>query len=531
VQPVTNAKKASVFQWNNRYATFQTNVPGKGEYYIGLYTEVNSDNETVAYTKLQALLVSGLGRNDRHPAKIYMATRAADHEHSFGDWDVLSTPNHLHDQGREERVCTVCGYMQIRVTTLCSEDFVKSIDPPATNVPFYLGATQLQIENKPTYFFKGAWAPNKYQNMDVTTDMYGAKEMYAEAVNGGYKLYFDNEGVKTYLIIAEMTVGGTESVFVQPVTDVNRASVFLWHQEYGTFYTNVPGRGDYYIGLYTSETVAYTKLQALLVSGLGRSDRHPGRIYLRTYEQPGHEHTFGQWQSKSYATHLNDQGVQERVCTGCGYVQARVVMLSTSSYVPATSVPYPGTGFYLGAKQLQLEDTPTYFFMGQWLPRKFQRMDVTDNMKKAALMHTQAADGGYKLYFIDEGVKTYLTIAEMVVERDRGVFVQPVTGANEASVFTWNEEYCTFQTSVEGKGDYCIGNYTVNDLKYTKLSALPVSQLGSEDFHPAVPYVLNHVRYSQPGTGDTTPVMGLYVLMVLSAAALVVLVQSKKKFI
>jgi hypothetical protein len=78
----------------------------------------------------------------------------------------------------------------------------------------------------------------------------------------------------------------------------------------------------------------------------------------------------------------------------------------------------------------------------------------------------------------------------MNVQGDRAVFVQPVTDSKEASVFTWNKEYCTYQTTVEGKGEYCIGNYTTSDVKYTKLSALAVSELGSEQFHAAVPYIL-----------------------------------------
>ena len=485
VQPVTDASKASVFTWNNNYGTYQTNVAGKGDYYIGLYTD-----KGVTYTKLQPLLVSGLGREDRHPGKIYMRTGASDHAHSFADWTVLSTPNHLQDQGKETRKCSICGYEEIRVITLSAQDFQASKNPPATGVPFYLGATQRQIKDKPTYFFKGQWAASKYINMEVSTKIEEACALYAEAVNGGYKLYFDNNGEKTYLYIANTTVNGAKGVFVQPTTSAAKASVFLWHDEYYTFYTNVPEKGDYYIGLYTDQGVTYTKLQPLLVSGLGRDDRHAGRIYLRTYEQAGHTHTFGAWVSKSYPTHLNDQGVQERACTGCDYVQGRVVMLSASDYKPATSAPRSGSTFYLGAAQLQMENAPAYFFLGQWLPRKMQRMDVTDDLKKSALMYVEAADGGYKLYFMNEGVKTYLTIAETRVNGDKGVFVQPVTEASEASVFQWNQKFGTYQTRVEGMGDYCIGNYTDGDIKYTKLSALPVSGLESDHFHAAVPYVL-----------------------------------------
>ena len=203
--------------------------------------------------------------------------------------------------------------------------------------------------------------------------------------------------------------------------------------------------------------------------------------------------------------------------------------LDASAYAPATKAPRTGVGFYLGAAQLQMEKQPAYFFMGQWLPRKLQRMDVSADMKKAVLMYAQSAKGGYKLYFYNEGVKTYLTIAETTVEGDKGVFVQPVTDAKAASVFTWNQEHNIFQTDVAGKGAYCIGNYTIANIKYTKLSAISVDSLSSEDYHAAVPYVSRYTHYDTPKTGDTTPVSTLVALMVLSVTAMAVLVIGKKK--
>lgn len=526
VQPVTNGEDASIFTWNESYHTFQTTVEGKGDYYIGNYTD-NGTN----YTKLQALLVSGLGREGRFPAKLYSGEYDANpHEHIYGQWVTVTAPTHLSDQGRDERACQICGRTEERFTTLSAEDFAAITKAPATDVPFYLGATQLQIENTPTYFFKGAWAPTKYQNMDVTTQMESAKPMYAEAVNGGYKLYFDNDGVKTYLMIAKMTVSESEGVYVQPVTDAKKASVFMWNQKYGTFQTHVAGKGDYYIGLYSTETIQYTKLQALLVSGLGRDDRHPAKVYMQTFEADGHEHSFSKWKNRSYATHLNDHGVQERVCE-CGYVEARVAVVGEQDYIPATNPPAAGVGFYLGATQTAVEGEPTYFFKGAWAPKKYQSMDVTTKMTDAALMYAQAVEGGFKLYFMDEGVKTYLMIANMTVAGDEGVYVQPVTSASKASVFTWNYEFCTFQTAVEGKGDYYIGNYSHNGTDYTKLSALLVSGLGRDDRHSAAVYVSKYISDDTPDTGDHTPVMVMIAVTVVSLAAVVSLAVGRKKHI
>jgi hypothetical protein len=464
-----------------------------------------------------------------------MNTDAADHEHNFSKWTVLSIPTNLQDQGMEKRSCSICGCEEIRVTTLSAGDFTASANPPGANVPFYLGATQLQIEGEPTYFFKGGWAPSKYQNMDSTTDMYGAKPMYVEAVNGGLKIYFDDNGVKTYLVLDKMTVSETESVFVQPVTDETKATKFLWNSKYGTFQTHVNGKGDYYIGLYTTEdkegnVTKYTKLQALLVSGLGRQDRHPAKVYMQSFEAQGHTHSFSSWKNQSYATNLTNQGLQERTCA-CGYVQARVAVADPSDYMKATAAPGVGVGFYFGATQRQVEGEPTYFFKGSWAPKKYQNMDVSTNMRNAQLMYAEAVEEGFKLYFMDDGVKTYLLLDLMTVAGSEGVFVQPVTNAKKASVFSWNEEYYTFQTHVEGKGDYYIGNYTNKETNYTKLCPLLVSGLGREDRHPAAVYVSRHVRTMPAATGDAAPVAAMAVIAVLSLAAVVSLAAGRRKFI
>lgn len=532
----TDAEKATVYTWNSKYNTFVANVVKNAngeilEMVLGAYTS----GSTVT-TKLSPMTLASLAEEHYFPSHLYAGNYEPNpHDHTYGPWVTVSLPTHLNDQGRDERVCSYCGGVDVRYTTLEAEDFVAIANPPATNVPFYLGATQLQIEGEPTYFFKGAWAPSKYQNMDSTTDIQSAKPMYVEAVNGGLKIYFDDNGVKTYLVLDKMTVSESESVFVQPVTDETKATKFLWNSKYGTFQTHVDGKGDYYIGLYTTEdkegnVTKYTKLQALLVSGLGRQDRHPAKVYMQSFEAQGHTHSFSSWKNQSYATNLTNQGLQERTCA-CGYVQARTAVADPSDYMKATAVPGVGVGFYFGATQRQVEGEPTYFFKGSWAPKKYQNMDVSTNMRNAQLMYAQAEEEGFKLYFVDEGVRTYLKVAYMTVGGSEGVFVQPVTNFYQASVFSWNEEYCTFQTHVEDKGDYYIGNYTNKETNYTKLCPLLVSGLGREDRHPAAIYVSRHVRSMPAATGDDTPVAALAVIAVLSLAAVVSLAAKRRKFI
>ena len=146
-------------------------------------------------------------------------------------------------------------------------------------------------------------------------------------------------------------------------------------------------------------------------------------------------------------------------------------------------------------------------------------------------MYSEAVSGGYKLYFYNaEGAKTYIIVAEMEVSGSTKVFVQPVTSASEASVFVWNDEFDTFVTTVEGKGEYYIGNYTADETAYTTLSALQAGGLGRDDRHPAHAYVAK--EYLSPAqTGDNTMISVAVAAMVISMSAVAVLAVGKKKHI
>ena len=226
------------------------------------------------------------GNAEKHVAKCECGAEK-EVVHTFGEWVVVKAPASFTEKGSDARACVDCGFEETRATTLVKDNLVKVTKTPVPGVPFYIGATQRQVENQPTYYFKGTWAPSTYQNMDKTTNVEAAVAMYSEQVAGGYKLYFYNaEGAKTYLIIAEMEVSGSTKVFVQPVTSAAEASVFVWNDEFDTFVTTVEGKGDYYIGNYTHNGTNYTMLSALQASGLGRDDRHPAYVYAASEYLP-----------------------------------------------------------------------------------------------------------------------------------------------------------------------------------------------------------------------------------------------------
>lgn len=123
----------------------------------------------------------------------------------------------------------------------------------------------------------------------------------------------------------------------------------------------------------------------------------------------------------------------------------------------------------------------------------------TENVDDAVTVFVEAVDGGYKIYFVLDDVKTYITIAASGTYVNAGF----VTSADDAAVFTWNEDHNTFVTPVSGT-DYYIGMYGT----YTTFSASKIDfATSSGSFTSALIKVDGaDVPTPDPEPGETEPV-------------------------
>ncbi len=98
-------------------------------------------------------------------------------------------------------------------------------------------------------------------------------------------------------------------------------------------------------------------------------------------------------------------------------------------------------------------------------------MDTTDNVADAIDVYLEKTDGGYYLYTMVNGVKTYIN---MVVSAD-GMHVNGAYEATATTVYKWNAEKNTIVAEVNG-ADYWFG--TRNDKTYTTVGPVKVEYDG-----------------------------------------------------
>ena len=122
---------------------------------------------------------------------------------------------------------------------------------PVVGKAYKFGMVQGNV-NK-TLYITGDTA-NKDYYLATTEDAAAAVDVYVEEVSGGYRIYFNKNGAKTYIDIYK------NDTYVNIRLTNAPTAVFTWNEQYKTFVTNVGGT-DYYMGTYnTFETLSASKL-------------------------------------------------------------------------------------------------------------------------------------------------------------------------------------------------------------------------------------------------------------------------------
>ena len=136
--------------------------------------------------------------------------------------------------------------------------FVPStgVDTPVAGTAFKLGLYQKNVE-KYLYFNNTTPSADRPYYQGTTDKFAEAVDVFVEAVEGGYKLYFMDGTTKTYIDIYQ---SGT---YVNLRLTTEPTAVFTWNTEHKTFVTKI-GEDDYYIGTYsTFETISACKLSKI----------------------------------------------------------------------------------------------------------------------------------------------------------------------------------------------------------------------------------------------------------------------------
>ena len=199
--------------------------------------------------------------------------------------------------------------------------------------------------------------------------------------------------------------------YVNVYIDDAATTVFTWDAEYNTFVAEVEGQKAY-IGAYnTYNTLSCSKYS-----------------YIST----------------SFPSHFFELPEQLKVVTA----------------------PVAGKAYKFGSVQESLGKT--LFFAGKSANKDYY-METTEDAAASTSVVLEATDGGYYITFTDsEGNKKYL---DVVVS---GSYVNVYIKDKPAAVFTWDAEYNTLVTEVEGQKAY-LGTYNT----YTTLSCSKYSYIST----------------------------------------------------
>ena len=314
----------------------------------------------------------------------------------------------------------------------CTVSFqVKAVEgQPAVGTTglFYL----TQAERGETLFFTGEMNGNY---LATTTDASKGVDVTVEEAEGGFRLSFVKNGEKLYIDINEYTEGKAGvRITAEP------SATFVWNEECGVFTTEVAG-AHRYLGTYsTYNTISASDIKYIAGENLAKI------------------------------------GVSQ-FPAGFGSM--------VWNFTAAEGQPAAGTYKYA---LVQAEIGKTLFFAGAM---NGNYLAPTENAGAAADVTIEEVEGGFRFYFMDGEVKTYIDIHEYT-EGKAGVRLT----TEPSATFVWTEECGVFTAEVAGAHRY-LGTYST----YNTMSASDIKYIAGEN--------LAKIGVSQfpAGFGTATPAM------------------------
>ncbi len=330
-------------------------------------------------------------------------------------------------KGEDTKSVTFTHYVPAVAKESGGMEIVKEIK---TNTAFKFGLVQGNLEE--TLFFAGSMSGNY---LATTEDVIEAEDVYVEAVDGGYRIYFISGEAKTYIDIYEYKEG---KAGIRLTTEPT--AVYTWIAELHIFIANVAGE-DRYLGTYNT----YNTISA---------------------------------SATSYITGDNAAKI--------GVSQFPAYLYKVEIKKSAVTEVATDTAFKFGLVQGNLEKT--LFFTGAM---SGNYLATTESLSKAADVYVETVDGGYRLYIMAGEAKTYIDIYEYNTGK-AGIRLT----AEPTAVYTWNADLHIFTANVAGEDRY-LGTYnTYNTISASTTSYITgdnAAKIGVSQF-PAYLYTIEYTR-------------------------------------
>ena len=282
------------------------------------------------------------------------------------------------------------------------------VDAPVAGTAYKFALTQAELDK--TLYFTGEMSGYYLATSDNVLD---AVNVTLEEIEGGYAISFVKNGTKSYINVIPRD--GQEGKVNVVLADAP-AAPYTWDAERKTM-TVVVGDNTWYLGTYST----YNTISASNVS---------------------------------YIEDVSKIGVSQFPATFCTYTYDIVTV----------DAPVAGTSYKYFLNQAELGKT-LYFtgeMSGYYLATSEDPMAGVD-------VTVAEVEGGYQLYFMKAGVKTYIDIIPRDGQEGK---VNVVLTETPTAVFTWDAERKTM-TAVVGNNTWYLGTYS----NYNTISASNVSYI------------------------------------------------------
>ena len=289
-----------------------------------------------------------------------------------------------------------------------------------------------QASKKQTYYFTGAMSGYYFA---TSTDITKAVDLYAEAVEGGYNVYFMNGSTKNYLYIE---LSGTH------INAKFGSTKAVWYvdETYGCLTTEVSGT-KYFLGTYSSYVTFGGTAYSRLTASTADVSQYVGRAVSLE------NHVCEDFTSTVTAPKCTTQGYTTKTCTACG-VSTKV------DYVDA-----------LGHDLVDVEGlAPTCTATGYTAHKDCSRCTYVEGKETVdALGHKffagactvcEAADPDYNAYLLNfsqwpEFAKETYADGDIFKYNDIFTFIMGKNSRVDASAKTWEDFEGTLRFSFGGK--------------------------------------------------------------------------------
>ena len=305
----------------------------------------------------------------------------------------------------------------MQVNSVSTDLYVPvSVETPAVDTAYKYALYQTKLAQD--LYFAGYMSGNYLATTDKADK---ATDVYLEAVEGGYRIYFKEGEAKKYIDIYEYSAGKVGVTITDKPT-----CTYTRNADLGIWVANVAG-GDYYLGTYNT----YNTISA----------------------------------SKTSYINAENNGVSQFPCD--------VVTLAPATFVPEIETEaVAGTAYKYALYQTELGQDLYFagYMSGNYLA-------TTDKADKATDVYLEAVEGGYRIYFMEGEAKKYIDIYEYSAGKVGVTITDKPT-----CTFTRNAELGIWVANVAG-ADYYLGTYkTYNTISASKTSYITAENKGVSQF-------------------------------------------------